>query len=467
MSELTIDTSPKQMRRNILSLAWPAILRLFLQSIVGVVDVIMIGQLGAAAIASVDIGNRIVFVLIGSLMSLTIGATAMVAHYVGAGNKEEANHIMWQSLMSGFLAALILAFLGSLFSEEILKLMMVLMEEADQFIINEGSVYLKIVLASMIFGLPMMVINAILQGIGDMKTPLFIMFITNIINVLLNYLLIFGIGFFPALGVTGAALGTGIGRLVGFIIGLIVLIRGDIDIRLDWKQLSWKFDWETIKNILKIGIPAAIEQFARQSSQIIYTALVAGLGTMTIAANAVAMNVTTLSFMPGFGFGMAATTLIGQSLGAEKKDLAEKYGNQSAYLTVILMALASIAMFIWIQPIIHLYTDEPGVIKMATSALRIFLFFQPLFGLFMVLAGALRGAGDTKWVMYFTIIGNWGVRLIFSLIFAFYFKLGLNGFWLAMGVDVIVRAGLIVWRFLSGKWKDLKVVRNNEGMILD
>ncbi|AZO94470.1 MATE family efflux transporter [Halocella sp. SP3-1] len=467
MSELTIDTSPKQMRRNILSLAWPAILRLFLQSIVGVVDVIMIGQLGAAAIASVDIGNRIVFVLIGSLMSLTIGATAMVAHYVGAGNKEEANHIMWQSLMSGFLAALILAFLGSLFSEEILKLMMVLMEEADQFIINEGSVYLKIVLASMIFGLPMMVINAILQGIGDMKTPLFIMFITNIINVLLNYLLIFGIGFFPALGVTGAALGTGIGRLVGFIIGLIVLIRGDIDIRLDWKQLSWKFDWETIKNILKIGIPAAIEQFARQSSQIIYTALVAGLGTMTIAANAVAMNVTTLSFMPGFGFGMAATTLIGQSLGAEKKDLAEKYGKQSAYLTVILMALASIAMFIWIQPIIHLYTDEPGVIKMATSALRIFLFFQPLFGLFMVLAGALRGAGDTKWVMYFTIIGNWGVRLIFSLIFAFYFKLGLNGFWLAMGVDVIVRAGLIVWRFLSGKWKDLKVVRNNEGMILD
>ncbi|QTL97402.1 MATE family efflux transporter [Iocasia frigidifontis] len=467
MSELTIDTSPKQMRRNILGLAWPAILRLFLQSIVGVVDVIMIGQLGAAAIASVDIGNRIVFVLIGSLMSLTIGATAMVAHYVGAGNKEEANHIMWQSLMSGFLAALILAFLGSLFSEEILKLMMVLMEEADQFIINEGSVYLKIVLASMIFGLPMMVINAILQGIGDMKTPLFIMFITNIINVLLNYLLIFGIGFFPALGVTGAALGTGIGRLVGFIIGLIVLIRGDIDIRLDWKQLSWKFDWETIKNILKIGIPAAIEQFARQSSQIIYTALVAGLGTMTIAANAVAMNVTTLSFMPGFGFGMAATTLIGQSLGAEKKDLAEKYGKQSAYLTVILMALASIAMFIWIQPIIHLYTDEPGVIKMATSALRIFLFFQPLFGLFMVLAGALRGAGDTKWVMYFTIIGNWGVRLIFSLIFAFYFKLGLNGFWLAMGVDVIVRAGLIVWRFLSGKWKDLKVVQNNEKMVIE
>jgi len=174
MSELIIADNKKQMRKNILRLGWPAILRLFLQSIVGVVDVIMIGRLGASAIASVDIGNRIVFVLIGSLMSLTIGATALVAHYVGAGDKEQANHIMWQSLMSGFLAALFVSILGFIFSEEIISLMMILMEEADPYIINKGSLYLKIILISMIFGLPMMVINAILQGIGDMKTPLLI-----------------------------------------------------------------------------------------------------------------------------------------------------------------------------------------------------------------------------------------------------------------------------------------------------
>jgi putative MATE family efflux protein len=332
------------------------------------------------------------------------------------------------------------------------------MEEADLFIINEGSIYLKIVLGSMIFGLPMMVINAILQGIGDMKTPLYIMLITNIINVILNYLLIFGIGFFPAMGVTGAAIGTGIGRTVGFLIGLGVLIKGEADIKLNWKYLNWKIDWETINNILKIGIPAAIEQFARQSSQIIYTTLVAGLGTATIAANAVAMNVTTISFMPGFGFGMAATTLVGQSLGAKRKKLAEQYGRQTTYLTVVLMTLASIIMYIWIQPIINLYTNDANVIKMASSALKIFLFFQPIFGLFMALAGALRGAGDTKWVMYFTMIGNWGVRLVFSLLFVFYLNLGLNGFWLAMGVDVIVRASLILRRFLGGKWKDLEVI---------
>jgi putative MATE family efflux protein len=438
---------------------------MFLQSIVGVVDVIMVGQLGAAAIASVDIGNRVVFVLIGTLMALTIGSTALVAHYIGAGNKDEANHIMWQSLFSGFIAALIIGSLGIIFSRDLMRAMTFLMEESDPFILNQGSTYLNIVLASMLFGLPMMVINAILQGIGDMKTPLFIMFISNIINVLFNYLLIFGIGIFPAMGVAGAALGSGIGRFVGFLIGITILIKGEKGIKLDLEVIELKIDFQMIKDILIIGIPAAVEQFARQSSQIIYTALVAGLGTATIAANAVTMNVSSLSFMPGFGFGMAATTLVGQSLGAKKKQLAEDYSKQSAYLTLILMTAASILMYIFVDPIVNLYTDDPAVINMAVSALKIFILFQPLLGLFMVLAGALKGAGDTKWVMYFTIIGNWGVRLVLSYILGLRMGIGLNGFWLAMGIDVTFRTILIIWRFISGKWKDLDIVNVREKRI--
>lgn len=462
MSELTAVKSNKEIRKNIFHLAWPAILRMFLQSIVGVVDVIMVGQLGAAAIASVDIGNRVVFVLIGTLMSLTIGATALVAHYIGAGNKEEANHIMWQSLFSGFIAAFIIGGIGIVFSRELMEAMTFLMEESDPFILNQGSTYLNIVLASMLFGLPMMVINAILQGIGDMKTPLFIMFISNVVNVLFNYLLIFGIGIFPALGVAGAALGSGLGRLVGFLIGIAILIKGEKGIKLDLELIEFKLDFEMIKDILIIGIPAAVEQFARQSSQIIYTAMVAGLGTATIAANAVTMNVSSLSFMPGFGFGMAATTLVGQSLGAKKKQLAEDYSKQSTYLTIILMVLASILMYIFVEPIVNLYTDDPAVVNMAVSALKIFILFQPLLGLFMVLAGALKGAGDTKWVMYFTIIGNWGVRLVLSYVLGLRMGIGLNGFWMAMGLDVAFRSILIIWRFISGKWKDLNVVNVRE-----
>ena len=226
MTEYFIDSGPRKMRRNILYLAWPAILRLFLQSVVGMVDVIMVGKIGPSAIAAVDMGNRFVMVLIGTLMSLTIGATALIAHHVGSGNRKKANYILWQCLTSGFMAAVVLALIGVVFSKSFLQLMMVLMEESDPFVLNEGSVYLKIVFISMIFGLPTMVINASLQGIGDMKTPLFIMLITNITNIIFNYLFIFGIGFFPAMGVAGAAIGTALGRMFGVATGLLVLIRG-------------------------------------------------------------------------------------------------------------------------------------------------------------------------------------------------------------------------------------------------
>ena len=458
MTELLTQAEPRQMRRNILRLSWPAILRQFLQSIVGVVDVMMIGRLGASAIAAVDMANRLVFVLIGTLMSMTIATTALVAHNIGAGNRKMANHIMWQSLLGGILLAVVLAVGGMLGARRMLELMMILMDEVDPFVLAEGTVYLRIVLASMVAALPMMVINAVLQGLGDMKTPLYIMVIANIVNVLFNYLLIFGIGIFPELGVRGAAWGTALARLAGAGIGLYVLLRGTADIRLHLVHVSWKLDFSVLRGVLKIGIPAAFEQLIRQSSMILYTALVASLGTVTLAANAITMNINSLSFMPGFGFGMAATTLVGQSLGAGRKDLARAYGRQTTVITFVLLAVASVVMFFFITPIARLYNDDPQVVSLAASALKIFIIFQPLFGIFMVLAGALRGAGDTKWVMYITAIGNWGVRLVFSLLFVFVFDLGLNGFWLAMGVDIVIRSILISWRYASGKWQDHKVL---------
>jgi putative MATE family efflux protein len=270
--------------------------------------------------------------------------------------------------------------------------------------------------------------------------------------------LIFGIWIFPEMGIRGAAWGSSLGRLVGTLLGIFVILRGTADIRLYRHNITWKIDGSVIKSILKIGIPASLEQLVRQSSMIIYTSLVAGLGTAALAANAIAMNINSLSFMPGFGFGTAATTLVGQSLGAKQKDLADAYGKQTALITFFIMSAASVLMYIWIVPIVRLYTDDLEVIALASSALRIFVFFQPLLSLFMVLAGALRGAGDTKWVLYITLMGNWGFRLIASLIFAFVLDLGLNGFWLGMGVDLVLRSILISWRYRSKKWQNIRVI---------
>lgn len=452
MFELSKDLNPKKMRKNILALAWPAALRMFLQSVVGIVDVIMVGQIGASALAAVDVSNRFVFITIGVISALTIGSTALVARYKGAKDKIQTDKIIIQSLLSSLIVSIIIVLLGFIFAKDILRMMMVLMDEMDFFILNEGSRYLKIVFISMIFALPTMMLNSILQGLGDMRTPLYIMVLTNIINIIGNYLFIFGVGFIPKLGVAGAAIGTALGRIIGFLIGLYVLLNNNTLIKIDFKHVKWEFHWKTIKEILNIGIPASIEQLFRQSSQIIYTILVSGLGTITIAANALAMNINSLPMMVGFGFGLAATTLVGQSLGANREDLATEYSKQTTLITLILMSALSVPMFIWVDSIIKLYTNNPQVIELSRPVVRMIIGVQPVFAVYIVLSGALKGAGDTKFVMITTIAGNWVGRLLSSFFFGYVLGYGLIGFWIGMLIDICSRTLLIVKRFISRKW---------------
>jgi len=469
MEVIQNDLRPKEMRRRILHLSLPAILRLFLQSLVGTIDIIMIGnfatgEYGKAAIAAVGISNRIVFIILGAFTALSIGSTALVAHHVGAKEEEKANEVLWQSLMLSVLMAIAFMLLGIFFAEHMLRGMLVLMEKPDTFIIEHGSIYIKIVLASMIFGFPLMIINAVFQGIGDMKTPLYLMMLTNLMNVLFNWLLIFGIWIFPELGVTGAAIGTSIGRLSGFVVGMVLLIRGRSHLKLAFRYLSFKLDHMILRGILKIGIPSSLEQFARQSSQIVITILVAGLsaGTAALTANEIAMNVNMLSIMPGFGFSVAAVTLVGQSLGAERKDLAEQYAKQSTYLGTFLMLPVSIMMFVFARPLVLLFNNDPEVVPLAITAVRIIIVAQPILAIFMILAGGLRGAGDTKWVLYITVIGNWGARVALGYLIGDVMGYGLAGFWIAIAIDIIVRAILISLRFKSGKWKNIQVLSKKE-----
>lgn len=461
MVNLSNDLTPKKMRKNILNLAWPAALRMFLQSIVGIVDIIMVGSIGAHALATVDISNRFVFITVGVLSSLTIGATALVARFKGAKDEEQVEKIIIQSLLTGAILSILIAILGFIFAKPILNLMMILMDEVDPYILNNGNIYLKIVFTSMLFALPTLMFNSILQGLGDMRTPLYIMVTTNIINVVGNYIFIFGIGPIPEMGVAGAAIGTGLGRLVGFLLAGYVLLSKKTLIKINFNSRKWKIDWKILKEILHIGLPASIEELVRRGSQIIYTILVAGLGTITIAANAVVMNINSLPIMLGFGFGLASTTLVGQSLGANKKKLAEAYGKQTTIVALFLMILISIPMFIWVEFIIRLYTNNVEVISMAKPVVRLIIVAQPLYGIFLVLAGALRGAGDTRYTMITTIIGNLGGRILSSLFFGYVLNLGLMGFWLGMVLDIGSRTVLIFFRFLSKKWQKIYEKREN------
>ncbi len=445
--------SSHQIRLNILQMAWPSVVRMFLQSVVGMVDIMMVGRLGVASIAAVSVANRLMFILIGALQALAVGSTALISQYIGAKEKEKADRVVWQALLGSLLLALILCTIGFILAPQGIRGMLSLMDTIDPMVVSQATVYLRIVFISMIFGLPQITINAVLQGLGDMKTPLYLMVVSNIVNVVGNYVLIFGIGPFPAMGITGAAVATGGARVVGAILGVLVLIRGTRDYRLELTKIRWHLEVNILQKILHIGIPASVEQLVRQSSMILYSFLVASLGTVALAANEIVMNAQSFSFMPGFGFGVAATTLVGQSIGASQPELAKRYGMETTKLAALLMTGAGILLFFWPQAFVGLYTSDPEVAQTAVSSLRIVAVMQPLFAMVMVLSGALRGAGDTKWVMYATTVGNWGVRLVIAFIVAFYFKVGLIGFWIAVALDMTVRCLIILWRYQSGKWQ--------------
>lgn len=467
MVELTNDLRKSEMRKKILLLSWPAILRLFLQSLVGTVDIIMVGKVKGPGIGAVGVGNRIVFIIIGVFTALSIGSTALVAHHIGDKNYKKGNEVLWQSILISVIMGVVIAVVGLIFSEYLLKGMLLLMEKSkDQdYILHHGSIYIKIVLASMIFGFPMMIINAVFQGVGDMKTPLILMIITNLLNVLFNYLLIFGNWGFPEMGVAGAALGTSLSRVAGCLIGIIILIIGKSNLKLSIRYLKFKLDYAIIRSIFKIGIPSSIEQFVRQASQIIITIFVAALGTAALEANEIALNINNLAIMPGFGFGVASLTLVGQSLGADKKDLASKYAKETSILGVVLMLPISIISFIFAEPLVLLYADSKEIVPLAVLIVRIIIISQPILTLVLILAGALRGAGDTIWVMIATIIGNWFVRVVLGILLGYVLNIGLVGFYIAILIDIVVRAFIMLLRLRSGKWKHLKVISRKDKLI--
>lgn len=445
------------LRKSVWLLALPVVARMSLQMLVGLVDTAMVGRIGPAAIAAVGMGNQIVFLLIGLITAFSIGTTALVARYIGAKRRKDAQDVAIQSLLFTAVVSLLMGILGYIFAYDIIRVMIGRMEQGDPEVIALGGMYLRIISISIPFFFSLVLFNGIFQGAGDMKTPLYIMAFTNVYNVIMDYLLIFGIGIFPELGVQGAAIATGSARCLAAVLAFIILLRGTTHfrIRLSKKRLQIRLD--IIREVLRIGLPSAMEQLIRSTGQTLITIMVAGLGTLPLAANQVVMRGLSMSFMPGFGFGLAATTLVGQNLGAKEIERAEESGYIANRMAISFMFVMGLLLFPMAALFARIFTDDPEVISLATGALRTMALTLPFLGMTMTLAGALRGAGDTRWVMYSTAVGVWGARLLFSYILAFVLDFGFTGIWLGMSLDFVLRGLLTVFRFKSGRWKTIKV----------
>jgi putative MATE family efflux protein len=424
----------------------------FFQMLVGMADIAMVGRIGAAGIAGVGLSNQIAQVAMALYDAVRVGTTALVARRVGAREFDAAAQVTRQSLVLCLVLALPTVAAGFVLAAPGLR---VLGAEAD--VVSMGTPYLRWKACSMAFAFFTMTCAAALRGAGDARTPMWAGVLVNIVNLVGNYAFIFGRLGAPALGVTGAGVATFIARGVGSVYILSRLLRGQTCLRVRFSD-SFRPHRQTLRSLLDIGLPATGERGLMRSAQLIYTAIIARLGTDAYAAHQIALRAESLSFMPGFSFGAAATTLVGQHLGNGDPRSARLAANRARNLAVGVMSTMGVVFFLFARPLVAFFApNSPAVVEQGAVVLRLVALAQPGMAIFMVLAGALRGAGDTRWVMYLTGTGVWGFRVVLTYLLVVRMGLGLPGAWWAMIIDQTMRGVLFSWRFRAGKWQEIQV----------
>ncbi len=438
------------LNRQMFSLAWPSLIENLLQTMLGFVDLVFVGQLGADAIAGVGLGNQLMYLLQVAFAGLSVGNQALVARSIGAGDKAGAERIAKQSLVITVALSVVIAATGLVFSDSIIAVM-----GATAEVTAIGGAFLRIVSTfSIVMGI-MLIGGGTLRGSGDTRTPMLITGCINVVNIVLDYLLIFGNFGFPRLGPVGSAVATTIARGIGAVLVLYALTRGST-VRLRLRG-AWGWHRDAIGRILHIGGPAAAEQIVFSLGFLTFTAIAVSLGTAAIAAQQVAFNISNLSLLPAFAFGVAATTLVGQSLGSGDPDRAEASAWSALRGGMLWMCVVGVCFFIGRHQLVSIYTDDQAVIELSEMCMVFLALTQPLQATAVVLASALRGAGDTRATLVITFVGIWGMRVVIGYIMGIVLGLGLFGVWLGWVADFITRATLIAWRFRTAHWKTLRV----------
>jgi putative MATE family efflux protein len=447
----SIVTMPISLNRQLFRLAWPSLVENLLQTMLGFVDLVFVGQLGPDAIAGIGLGTQMMFLLQVLFMGLAIGNTALVARAIGAKDNTEAERIAKQSLVLVVTLSIGIGTLGFFLADPIIRL-----TGATDSVTAIGGGFLRIVSTfSVVLGV-MFIGGGTLRGSGDTRTPMMITGFINVINIVLDYLLIFGNLGFPRLGAVGSAVATTSARAIGASLILYVLFKRGSILKLPWRG-GWGFHRDVIGRIINIGGPSAAEQFIMQLGLLVFGVLAVSLGTNEYAAMQVAFNISGFSFLPAFAFGVAALTLVGQNLGAKNPTRAEQSAIQALKSGTLWMVLMGVGFFVWRSFLVDIYTNDSKVQRLGEMCLIFVALAQPFQSISIVLGQALRGAGDTRSTMVYTFIGVWLVRVACGYLLGIVLGFGFFGMWLAWISDFIMRAMLVWLRFQTGKWKTLKI----------
>jgi len=453
--ESSIDK--KHIREEITKIAVPVFIELLMGTLFGMVDMIMLGRSGdnvttAASIAAVGVTNQLIFLGLSLVQSLNIGATTMVARYIGAKREDRieavVKHIM---ILTQLFLVIPILFIGLGMTNTAMKFF-----GAHVDTISIGSGYFRVIALGFIFQAFNFSIFAALRGSGDTKTPMKINIKVNLLNVVGNALLIYGLFGFPRLGVLGAGISTTFSQIVASIMVIRVILNEKNIVHIKIRN-KFKFDKDIIYNLVKIGVPASLEQVAMRTGLLVFSKIVASLGTVAYATHQICISILSLSFTPGQSFGISASTLTGRSLGEEEPEKAEMYIKSCGKIGSVISTAMAMLFFFFGHTIASMYTNNSEVVAEAAKVLKLMALIQPFQSSQLIIAGGLRGAGDTVWTLVSTFIGILVIRLILSYVFVLRMGMGLMGAWLAVLIDQAIRWVLILIRLKTNKWKYITI----------
>ena len=460
----SLDDRPltfREQMRLIIQLSIPSILAQISATVMQYIDAAMVGSLGASATGAIGLVASTTWLFNGLSTAIATAFSVQVAQLIGAQRQGEAKNVLRQSLIVSLICGLLISALGISISG---SLPVWLGGNAE---VMEGATSYFLVFAIAIpFNLMRLLAGSMLQCSGDMRTPSILNAAMCGLDVIFNYFLIFPTHTVSLFGmditvwgagmeVAGAALGTALSETVVAIIMLYMVCLRSPALRIT-DGGSWKLTANCMRTALRIAVPIAVERGILGAAQVTSTKITAPLGTVAVAANSLAVTAESLCYMPGYGVGAAATTLVGQSMGAERRDLAKAFARSSTWLGMMVMGGAAVFVFFAAPLMFSMLTPVEEIQTLGTQVLRIVMPAEPFFAASIVAAGALRGAGDTLGPSLLNLVSMWGVRISLASILAP--RMGLPGVWLAMTIELCVRGILFLARLLRGKWLDKKLI---------
>jgi putative MATE family efflux protein len=440
------DFTTEHLSRAILLLAIPMVLEMAMESLFAVVDMFWVAHLGADSVAVIGLTEAVLTILFAVAMGLSVAASAVVARRIGEKDPDGAAETATQAILLGLIVAGVCGFIGAWFAPDVLRLM-----GASDSIIRIGVNYTRVIYASSAAVMLLFLINGVFRGCGDAALAMRVLWIGNLINIVLNPLLIFGLGPFPKMGVLGSGVGTTIGRSTAVAIQFWLLMRGKSRVIVHWNH--FRFRVELMWRLVRLSFGGIFQYLVGVASWIAMVRMAASFGSIAVAGYTIAVRIIIFAILPSWGMANAAATLVGQNLGAGKPDRAEQAVWRAGFYNMMFLGVVALTFVTFARHLVSLFTDDQQVIPVAAGALRMVSYGYLFYGWGMVVVQAFNGAGDTYTPTWINFGCHWILQIPLAWWLAFRLGLGTNGVFLAVPIAEAAATTVAILAFRRGAWK--------------